>query len=367
MSRALYRLAGLSYRHRRLVLAAWLVVILAVAGLGLLSRGTTVDNFSVPGTQSQQALTQIQQARPALAAPATQVVFASTGTATVTGPAERAAIETSITRLRSGPQVAAVSDPFASGLVSKNGQVALATVSFTAAADSDVTTAALSALTSATAAARAAGLAVDYGGAVYPGGTSSTSELPELIGVLIALVVLLVMFGTLAAAGIPLIAALTVAVALCGLALTGIPFLAVMGFTGAGAVLLALLISVTLLPAMLGFAGQKILASWRPHRAAAGPGPARGCPRASGGPRWSSGAARRSRSRSSRCSRCSRSRRCASASGCRSARTRRHQAPKPPPRSSPPTSGPASPAPCSSSPASPRRTPAARSPRSTRR
>jgi putative drug exporter of the RND superfamily len=125
MSRALYRLAGMSYRHRRLVLVAWLVVILAVVSLGLLSGGTTVDNFSVPGTQSQQALVQLEQARPALAAPATQVVFASTGAAKVTGPAERAAIQTSITRLRSGPQVASVSDPFASGLVSKNGQVAL--------------------------------------------------------------------------------------------------------------------------------------------------------------------------------------------------------------------------------------------------
>jgi putative drug exporter of the RND superfamily len=343
MSRALYRLARTSYRHRRLVLVAWLATILAIVTLGLLSGGAAVDNFSVPGTQSQQALTQLEQALPTLAAPSTQVVFASAGPAKVTGSAEKAAIETSITRLRSGPQVASVSDPFASGLVSKNGHVALATVSFRAAADSDVTTAALSGLTSATATARTAGLQVDYGGDVYPGGTSSTSELPELIGVLVALVVLLVMFGALVAAGIPLIAALsgvgivtagttalaavtqissaavtvalmlalacgidyalfivhrhrtqlkdgmaleesvsravgtagssvvfaalTVVVALCGLALTGIPFLAVMGFTGAGAVLLALLISVTLLPAMLGFAGRKVLASRRPGRA----------------------------------------------------------------------------------------------------
>ena len=443
MSRALYRLAGMSYRHRRLVLVGWLAVILAVVSLGLLSGGTTVDNFSVPGTQSQQALTQLQDALPALAAPATQVVFASTGAAKVTGPAERAAIQTSITRLRSGPQVAAVSDPFASGLVSKNGQVAVATVSFAAATDSNVTAAALSALTSATAAARAAGLQVDYGGAIYPGGTSSTSELPELIGVLVALVVLLVMFGTLAAAGIPLIAALTcvgivtagttalaavtqissptvtvalmlalacgidyslfivyrhrtqladgiapeewvaraagtagssvvfaaltVVVALCGLALTGIPFLAVMGFTGAGAVLLALLISVTLLPAMLGFAGRKVLTSPRPRAHAGARGPTRQCRRASGGPGLSSGAGHRSRSGSSHCSRCWRYQLCASASGCRPARIRRRQAPRPRPRSSPRTSVPASMARCSSSRTCPRRTRATPSPRSTQR
>jgi RND superfamily putative drug exporter len=75
------------------------VAILAVVSLGLLSRGTTVDNFSIPGTQSQQALTQLQQALPALAAPSTQVVFASTSTAKLTGPAGRAAIQTSISRV----------------------------------------------------------------------------------------------------------------------------------------------------------------------------------------------------------------------------------------------------------------------------
>jgi hypothetical protein len=53
MSRALYRLAGPSYRHRHLVLTAWLVVTVAVVSLSLLSRGTTVDNLSVPGAQSQ--------------------------------------------------------------------------------------------------------------------------------------------------------------------------------------------------------------------------------------------------------------------------------------------------------------------------
>jgi RND superfamily putative drug exporter len=65
MSRALYRLAGMSYRHRRLVLLAWLLITMGIASLGVLSGGTTVDNFSVPGTQSQQALDQLQQAMPA--------------------------------------------------------------------------------------------------------------------------------------------------------------------------------------------------------------------------------------------------------------------------------------------------------------
>jgi RND superfamily putative drug exporter len=53
-------------------------------------------------------------------------------------------------------------------------------------------------------------------------------------------------------------AGITVIVALCGLSVAGIPFLTVMGLAAAAAVLIALLISLTLLPALLGFAGWKV-------------------------------------------------------------------------------------------------------------
>ncbi len=53
-------------------------------------------------------------------------------------------------------------------------------------------------------------------------------------------------------------AGLTVIIALCGMSVVGIPFLTVMGLTAAAAVLIALLISLTLLPALLGFAGRKV-------------------------------------------------------------------------------------------------------------
>ena len=53
-------------------------------------------------------------------------------------------------------------------------------------------------------------------------------------------------------------AALTVIIALCGLTVVGIPFLTVMGLAAAASVTIALLIALTLLPAMLGFAGSKV-------------------------------------------------------------------------------------------------------------
>jgi RND superfamily putative drug exporter len=53
-------------------------------------------------------------------------------------------------------------------------------------------------------------------------------------------------------------AALTVIIALCGLTVVGIPFLTVMGLAAAASVAVALLIALTLVPAMLGFAGTKV-------------------------------------------------------------------------------------------------------------
>ena len=50
----------------------------------------------------------------------------------------------------------------------------------------------------------------------------------------------------------------TVVVALAGLSVTGIPFLTIMGLCAAGTVIVAVLIAVTLIPALLGFAGAKI-------------------------------------------------------------------------------------------------------------
>ncbi|MFJ9697444.1 MMPL family transporter [Kitasatospora sp. NPDC101183] len=65
-------------------------------------------------------------------------------------------------------------------------------------------------------------------------------------------------------------AGLTVVVALAGLAVAGVPFLTVMGLAASGAVVIAVLIAITLLPALLGFAGRSLdrLPVWKPALAA---------------------------------------------------------------------------------------------------
>ncbi|MFF1793434.1 MMPL family transporter [Kitasatospora sp. NPDC058263] len=82
-------------------------------------------------------------------------------------------------------------------------------------------------------------------------------------------------------------AGLTVVVALAGLAVAGVPFLTVMGLSASGAVVVAVLVAITLLPALLGFAGRAIdrLPVWR--RALKAPG------RTTLGERWATFVVRR--------------------------------------------------------------------------
>jgi RND superfamily putative drug exporter len=101
--------------------------------------------------------------------------------------------------------VAAVTDPFRTKAVSRDDRIAYATVTYTVTADS-VTPADQSALLSSGDAAKAAGLQVEYGGEAVQAQSQASSA--EGLGVLVALLVLAVTFGSLLAAGLPLVTAL---------------------------------------------------------------------------------------------------------------------------------------------------------------
>src|SRR6266700_614365 len=128
MATYLYRLGRFVTRRRRLVVSAWLVLLAGVIALAVAGGGKTVDNFTVPGTQSQQATDLLAQRIPAFAGAQTQVVFATSGPAKVTGSAYRTSIEAALANLRKVPQVpqvpqvALVSDPFQTGSVAADGR-----------------------------------------------------------------------------------------------------------------------------------------------------------------------------------------------------------------------------------------------------
>jgi RND superfamily putative drug exporter len=334
MSSYLYRLARFAYQRRRLVLGLWLVAAIAAIAIAQASGGKTNDTFSIPGTESQNAATVLTTKLPAFSGGQTSIVFATPpGPGKVTGAADKAAIESAMTSLKSIPQVSAVTTPFESKLISPSGTIALGSVQWSVPGTS-VTDANLDAVKAALQPLQAKGIQVEYNGSVYPGWRVAISETPELIGIVIAFIILMITFGAFAAAGMPILGAivgvittlmgitavasvvtiasasttvalmlglscgidyglfilsrhrtnllngmtpeesvplavgtsgsavvfagLTVMIALCGLTVVGIPFLTVMGLAAAASVAVALLIALTLVPALLGFAGMKV-------------------------------------------------------------------------------------------------------------
>src|SRR3984957_6933966 len=207
MSSYLYRLARFAYRRRRLVLGLWLAAAIAAIAIAQASGGKTNDTFSISGTESQNAAAVLTSKLPAFSGGQTSIVFATangTGTAKVTDPAEKTAIEAAMAGLKPIPQVSAVTTPFASKLISPSGTIALGTVQWSVPGTS-VTDASLNAVKAAMKPVQSAGLQVEYNGSVYPGWRVAISETPELIGIVIAFIILMITFGAFAAAGMPIL------------------------------------------------------------------------------------------------------------------------------------------------------------------
>jgi RND superfamily putative drug exporter len=325
----------LAFRRRWYVALVWAAVLAAV-GLGSLRAPAAGDEgFSMPGIESQKAFDLMEQRFPGATADSAtaRVVFIAPTGEKITAAGNRKAVEKTVAELGDGPQVASAVDPFRAQRVGKDGRTAFATVTYKVGAD-DLTDAGRDHLERTLDQARDSGLTVEAGGSALaaeggPGGAA------EGIGVAIAAVVLLVTFGSLAAAGLPLLTAvvgvgvsmatilalssalglstttgtlammlglavgidyalfvvsryreerakgrtpqeatalavgtagsavvfagLTVVIALAGLAVVGIPMLTKMGLAAAGAVVVAVLIALTLVPALLGFWPNAVL------------------------------------------------------------------------------------------------------------
>ncbi|MEV8331959.1 MMPL family transporter [Streptomyces niveus] len=333
MATFLYRLGRLAFRRRWRVLLAWVAVLVA-AGIGISSvSGSTTDDFTLPGTQSQRAIDLLEAEFPQASASGgvARVVVEAPDGEKLTSAAHKAQVEALVDELRTAPQVASVADPFSSGLVSASGGVAYAQVTY-AVPQAEITTAASDALREVVRQGAEAGLAVSLGGnAVLDEGESNAAE---LIGLLVAAFVLVITFGSLVAAGLPLLSAivgvgialcgitvassfvdmasnaqtlalmlglavaidyalfivsryrsellrghrpeeaagralgtagsavvfagLTVIIALVGLSVIGIAMLTTMGLAAAFAITIAVLVALTLLPALLGFTGTRV-------------------------------------------------------------------------------------------------------------
>ncbi len=341
MSGLLFRLGNGCYRHRRLVLAAWVVVIVVLAVLATSVKQPTKNSITIPGTESQRAIDLLNQQFPGAGGAQAQVVFSVPSSQTLTSASNRQAIENTLTELRKLPQVVSVTDPFQAGTISKDGRIAFAVVAYPVAV-ADVTSRSQAALLASGGPAKAAGISVNFGGQVAQASTKSSTD---VIGIIVAFIVLLIGFGSVIVGILPLVSAIsgvavtvlvlqaltplvnessttsilaimiglavgidyslfvlnrhrqqlvegaevgasvgravatsgsavcfagtTVLIALAALSIVNIPFLTVMGLAAAGAVVAAVLAAITLMPALLGFAGDRLLSSrWAKHKVA---------------------------------------------------------------------------------------------------
>ena len=213
----LYRTGRWCARHPLLVVLAWLILL---AGVTLGHRalgGAYSDDFSLPGTPAQQGAALLQQHLPAAGGQTGQLVFTVDSPKTLTS--DKSAIEQSVANVSQLPHVLSASDPLGPATIAPSGRTSYSTVHFSANPQS-LGSAYVSTVDRAVAPARAAGVQVSYGGqlgaAAQPKGGDTRSE---LIGIAAALVVLLVGFGSVYAAGLPVISAL--AGAFGGLGLLG--------------------------------------------------------------------------------------------------------------------------------------------------
>ncbi len=326
----LYKLGRWSFRHRLTVIGVWLA-LLVLGGLGAVGlSGKTSDTFELPDTESSQAFDLVKERSGATTdgAIARLVVQAPEGQQVAS---DKDVVEKALAGVETD-HVASIADPFTSGTVSKDGRTAYATISYDR-QSSELTADDRSALEDAVDELRDAGLTAALGGDATA--ETELSHTAEAVGVLIALIVLAVTFGSLVAAGMPILTAvvgvglgilgvttltgfvelssvtpalasmlglavgidyalfimsrfkhevaegrphdeaagvavgtagsavvfagLTVVIALTGLSITGISFLTQMGLAGAATVAIAVLVALTLLPALLALVGRRVV------------------------------------------------------------------------------------------------------------
>lgn len=200
----LARIAVRSQRRRWASLLVWVVVVAAVT-IGAQAAGDRYRNdFSLPGTDSQAALDLLKEHGSAQAGDSVLVVLKAPG-----GLADRqAGIARMLTSVTELPGVAEVRGPFADrAALSRDGTVGYATVVLDGKAE-EVPKEEVTAIIDTARASAGAGLEVQVGGEAVRGAQEESGGGAEGAGVLAALVVLVLLFGSLLAAAVPLVTAL---------------------------------------------------------------------------------------------------------------------------------------------------------------
>lgn len=370
MAKFLFHVGRWSYLHKWIVIGVWIAAVVGIGATSLFVQRGFNDVFQMNDVPSTRATQLLEEKFPGTANPATSsqvdVVFQAPEGRRLDDPDAMAAMDRTVDAIRTGvekmgdsqrlqnpvrlnaalrerviqeetsqglPRATAEKDADTLATLSPDGRYGVASFSFGVDLPAHVTAQDKEAVARAADIARAAGLRVEIAGPGY-GDTVKIEPISETVGLIVALVILALTFGSLVAAGLPLVTAvvgiavgtlltvaatafgplnsmtptlglmlglavgidyalfimsryrdelreglsrpdaiglatgtagsavvfagLTVVIALAGLRLADIPFLSYMGYAAAANVVIAVLVALTLLPALLGVFGRRV-------------------------------------------------------------------------------------------------------------
>ncbi|PSL05881.1 RND superfamily putative drug exporter [Haloactinopolyspora alba] len=205
------RLAAVSYRRRGRVLVAWALALAAASGLTAAFGGDFTVDYATSGSDSKQAQDLLTERFPEQAGEPVDVVVHADD---VTDPAVRDEVTTLLDDLETLPHVTAAADPYDTpGAIAADGQTLLARLNLDVANPEDMPVADTETILSAADAAERPGLEIALGGETIR--LAEAGEFgSEIVGLVAAAIILLVTFGSVVAAGLP------ISVALAGLAVS---------------------------------------------------------------------------------------------------------------------------------------------------
>src|SRR5271154_3988159 len=204
------KLARWSTTHRKYVLIGWIVLLFGVNAFAQSAGTEYSNNFTLPNSDAQRAADLLQKSFPAQAGDRDTIVFA-TKNGTVLDPAVRSRMSATFAEVGKLPHVAAVISPYtgpsAGKSISADKNIAFATVVF----DEKANLLPASAAERVVKVARAAdqpGLQVELGGQAIEATDKPGFGVSLAVGLLAAVVILLLTFGSVVAMGLPIVTAL---------------------------------------------------------------------------------------------------------------------------------------------------------------
>ena len=202
-------IASWCVRHRRLVLLLWILTLVGVTTASNAMGTAYSDSFSLPNTESTRAISLLESVSPKVSGDTESIVFQTSGGSTVRDPHVQARIAAMLAHVSTLPGVTGVVSPYSAAgaqQVSARGDIAFAQVTF----DQQFQNVAPSEAQKLVDTARAAdttGLKVAVSGQL-----AESTNRPSIggtgLGILLAGVVLLLVFGSVFAMALPLLSAL---------------------------------------------------------------------------------------------------------------------------------------------------------------